>query len=65
MSLTINNTKAFSLDGEIGAIETGEKANLSLLNKNPLVDIMFHNSIESIIFNGNLVDISKLFALRN
>lgn len=54
-ALTINNAEAFNLDGEIGTIEKGKKANLLLLNKNPLVDVSAYNSIESVIINGKLI----------
>lgn len=64
-ALTINNAKAFNLEGEIGTVEKGKKANLLILNSNPLVDVTAYNSIESVIINGNLINRNLLSALKN
>ncbi|GGI56716.1 hypothetical protein GCM10011444_10250 [Winogradskyella haliclonae] len=55
-AVTINNAKAFNLIDEIGSIKTGKKANLLILNKNPLEDINAYNSIETVIVKGRLID---------
>ena len=52
---TINNAKAFHLDKSVGSIEVGKKANLLLLNKNPLVTIAAYNSIETVFINGEAI----------
>ncbi len=49
---TIENAKAFKLDKDFGTIETGKKANLLILNKNPLEDITAYNSIEQVVIHG-------------
>ena len=50
----------FGLQKEYGSIAAGMKADLILLNKNPLEDIRNTQSIEAVIFNGNLYDRNKL-----
>ncbi|MDF0716394.1 amidohydrolase family protein [Muricauda sp. 334s03] len=49
---TIENAKAFNLDQLYGTVESGKKANLLVLNKNPLQDITAYNDIEQVIING-------------
>ena len=49
---TIENAKAFKLDKEYGTVETGKKANILILNKNPLQDVTAYNAIEQIVIHG-------------
>ena len=53
---TIENAKAFNLDQFYGTVESGKKANLLILNKNPLQDITAYNDIEQVIINGIPLD---------
>ncbi len=55
-SVTINNAKAFKLDHFVGSIESGKKANLVLLNQNPLEEVSAYNNISKVILNGNVYD---------
>lgn len=48
------------LNNNAGMIAVGKKANLVLLNKNPLIDISHTKSIDSVILNGQLLDRSLL-----
>ena len=49
---TIENAKAFKLNKEYGTVETGKKANVLILNKNPLQDVTAYNAIEQIVIHG-------------
>lgn len=51
---TINAAKGFGKQNEIGSIEKGKWANLLILDKNPLDNISFVNSI-SLVINRGLV----------
>lgn len=61
-SSTIENAKAFKLDKLYGTIEPGKKANILLLDKNPLEDISAYNSISKIILNGKVINRNTLSA---
>ena len=54
-SATIENAKAFKLDHLYGTVEKGKKANLLILNKNPIQDITAYNDISKVIINGKLM----------
>lgn len=49
---TISNARAFNLEDTVGSIAIGKKANLLLLNQNPLETIEAYNSIETVFING-------------
>ncbi|MBM1104543.1 amidohydrolase family protein [Aurantibacter crassamenti] len=51
-SATINNAKMFHLDASIGSLTKGKKANMLLLEKNPLQNINAYNTIENIFIGG-------------
>ena len=57
---TINNAKAFRLDKLYGTIEPGKKANLLILNGNPLKSIKAYNQIDKVIINGVAIDRENL-----
>lgn len=59
---TIENAKAFKLDKLYGTIEPGKKANILLLDKNPLEDIAAYNSISKIILKGKVINRNTLSA---
>ncbi|MDR7090115.1 amidohydrolase family protein [Cellvibrio fibrivorans] len=57
---TILPAEYFGLQKEYGSVAAGMNADLILLNKNPFEDIRNTQSIEAVIFNGNLYDRNKL-----
>lgn len=57
---TVLSAEYFDLQKEYGGVAAGMRADLILLNKNPLEDIRNTQSIEAVIFNGNLYDRNKL-----
>jgi imidazolonepropionase-like amidohydrolase len=59
---TINNAKAFNLEKSVGSIEIGKKANLLILNQNPLKTIEAYNDIEFVIINGQAIERESLAA---
>ena len=58
-SATINNAKTLQLKN-IGQVKIGYKANLLLLNKNPLQNIKAYNSIDKVILNGKIISRNTL-----
>ncbi len=63
-SVTINNAKEFNLDDFVGSIETGKKANLILLDQNPLEKVDAYNKISKVILQGNIYD-RQFFSAKN
>jgi len=63
-SATINNAKAFHLEHLYGSIEPGKKANLVLLNQNPLEHIEAYNTIYKVVLDGKVYDRS-FFSAQN
>ncbi len=59
---TIRNAMAFNLQGKIGSIANGKRANLLILNANPLLNVEAYNKIESVILAGNLYERERLSA---
>lgn len=53
---TLNPTLFLEIDNDYGTIETGKKADLVLLNNNPLENISNIRTIESVIHHGQLID---------
>ena len=49
---TINGAEALGMDGHVGEIETGFRADLVILSKNPLDDISNSRTIDLVITNG-------------
>ncbi|WP_298531602.1 amidohydrolase family protein [uncultured Algibacter sp.] len=54
-SATINNAKAFHLDSSVGSLAIGKKANIIIMDKNPLKDIEAYDAIEKVIIGGQVV----------
>ena len=63
-ALTIDNARALGLSEQIGTVEAGKKANLLLLNDNPLKTISAYDKIDSVIINGKLIDRARLSAVK-
>lgn len=57
---TVLPAEYFGLQKDYGGVVAGMNADLILLNKNPFEDIRNTQSIEAVIFNGNLYDRKKL-----
>src|SRR5690606_11178545 len=55
-ALTINNAQAFHLDKEIGTIEPGKKANLLIVEYNPLETAAAYHSIQQVIVQGRIYE---------
>jgi imidazolonepropionase-like amidohydrolase len=49
---TLSNAKAFGLDGQIGTIQPGKRANLVLLGNSPLKSVQAYDSIQGIWVGG-------------
>lgn len=58
--LTINNAKNLGMETSIGQVKEGFRANLLLLDLNPLKTINAYDSINWIIMNGKYVDRKSL-----
>jgi predicted amidohydrolase YtcJ len=52
---TVRPAQYFSLHDEMGSIDVGKRADLVLLNKNPLLDIRHTRSIAAVVSKGVLV----------
>lgn len=61
-ALTVNNAAFFGLD-DIGTIQVGKRADLLLLEANPLETLEAYGTINSVILNGRPIDRQALSAL--
>ena len=61
-AMTIDNATAFGLDGEIGTIEAGKRADLLILRANPLETVAAYNQIELVVLAGEPIDRESLSA---
>ena len=59
---TLDNARAFHLDGEIGTVAPGKRANLLLLRKNPLKTLSAYDSIAQVILHGKPIPRASLAA---
>jgi imidazolonepropionase-like amidohydrolase len=59
---TIANAKALHLDGEIGTVAVGKRANLLLLREDPTKTIHAYRTIVKVILRGRVLDPSQLEA---
>ncbi|WP_207494933.1 amidohydrolase family protein [Aridibaculum aurantiacum] len=60
---TINPARFFKKEAETGSIHKGKRADLVLLNANPLQDISNAKDINLVIFNGKVYDRKSLDAI--
>ncbi|QLE87754.1 amidohydrolase family protein [Shewanella sp. Scap07] len=59
---TINNAKQFKVDADYGTVQVGKKANLLVLERNPLASVEAWDSIETVILNGKPIARQELAA---
>ena len=57
---TLNAAKAMRLDGESGTVQPGKRADLVLLNANPLDNIANLRKVDKVITDGRMYDSRKL-----
>jgi len=62
---TLGNAEFFGLHDELGAVEVDKIANLLLMTANPTESISAYDTIEIVIFEGNVLLRSELSALTN
>jgi imidazolonepropionase-like amidohydrolase len=60
-SATIVSARAMNLDRDSGTIETGKRADLILVDGNPLADIRDLRKVSRVVANGRLYDSGKLW----
>jgi imidazolonepropionase-like amidohydrolase len=60
---TLHPARFAQLENEFGTIEAGQRADLVLLNANPLVDIRNTSDIEGVMFEGQYFDRQALDTL--
>ncbi|OHU84390.1 hypothetical protein BET10_00175 [Pseudoalteromonas amylolytica] len=51
---TINPAKYFNVEASLGSVDIGKRADLVILNSNPLSDLSSLKEVDSVIFNGEL-----------
>jgi imidazolonepropionase-like amidohydrolase len=61
-SATLTNAQALKLDGDIGTVRVGKRANLLLLRQDPTQTIDAYADIAKVILNGRVLDPSDLAA---
>lgn len=61
---TLANAEFYGLQSEIGTVESGKRADLLLLTRNPLVDPAAFDAIDVVIIGGRAVDRAELSASR-
>jgi imidazolonepropionase-like amidohydrolase len=60
-SATIVAARAMKMDGELGTVEAGKRADLILVNGNPLANISDIRKVSQVVTNGWLYDSAKLW----
>jgi imidazolonepropionase-like amidohydrolase len=58
---TIVPARAMKLDNEVGTIETGKRADLIILDRNPLADISNIRSVRTVITGGRVFECAPLW----
>jgi imidazolonepropionase-like amidohydrolase len=61
---TLGNAKAFSLDGDIGTVQPGKRANLVLLGRSPLESVEAYDQVQAVWIGGTRLDPKTLEATR-
>jgi imidazolonepropionase-like amidohydrolase len=60
-SATIVSARAMKLDGELGTVEKGKRADLILIDGDPLADIRNLRKVSRVIANGRVFDTARLW----
>ncbi|OHD15640.1 MAG: hypothetical protein A2086_02350 [Spirochaetes bacterium GWD1_27_9] len=60
ITATVNPMKSLNKLNEYGTVEIGKKADLIILNTNPLENISNSKDIKCVIFNGKIINIDSL-----
>jgi imidazolonepropionase-like amidohydrolase len=60
-SATIVSARAMKLDGELGTVEAGKRADLILVDGDPLADIRNLRKVSRVITNGRVFDTARLW----
>ena len=63
-SATIIPAKFSNIEEDYGSVEIGKKADLVLLNKNPLENIKNSQNIDGVLLSGVFYDVEKLTELK-
>ena len=53
---TIDGARYLGMDGDIGSIETGKLADMVVLERNPLENIRYSETISMVVINGRVLD---------
>jgi imidazolonepropionase-like amidohydrolase len=53
---TIDGARYLGMDGDLGSIETGKLADLVVLDRNPLENIRYSETINMVVLNGRVLD---------
>jgi len=59
---TLSNAKAFALDGQIGTVQPGKRANLVLLGRSPLESVDAYDQVQAVWIGGSFLDPASLEA---
>lgn len=62
---TLDNARFFGLDDEIGTVEIGKRADLLVLEENPLEDAQALNKIRIVIVEGHAIERNTLSAINH
>jgi len=57
---TLSNAKAFALDGQIGTVQPGKRANLVLLGRSPLESVEAYDQVQAVWIGGTRLDPKSL-----
>lgn len=61
---TLSNAQSLGLEGQIGTVQVGKRANLLLLRENPAESIEAYDGIVKVILRGRVLDREELSATR-
>ena len=61
---TLSNAEAFALDGDIGTVQPGKRANLVLLGRSPLESVEAYDQVQAVWIGGMALDPGSLEATK-
>lgn len=64
VAATLSNARALKLDGQIGTVQAGKRANLLLVRSDPTKTIRAYQEIVKVILDGRVLDPKDLAADR-